>query len=205
MSEEPKTQRVEDPTINLKNIAVFLDRDGTLNKDLGYTHLYEKWEWLPNALMALKLLKLSGIKLVVVTNQAGIAKSLYKEEDVILLHRKVDEELRLTGTNISGWYFCPHHPQYTGECDCRKPRPGLLLKAAKDLDIDLSASYMVGDKASDIEAGLNANVRLSILVRTGYGETVTQIPKRVLATSDIMGATEIILEDILSRGKGLKS
>ncbi|MDR2405504.1 MAG: HAD-IIIA family hydrolase, partial [Deltaproteobacteria bacterium] len=121
MSEEPKTPRSEDAKTQLKNIAVFLDRDGTLNRDLGYTHLYERWEWLPGATMALKLLYLAGLKLVVVTNQAGIAKSLYKEEDVLLLHRKVDLELRESGTIIAGWYFCPHHPQYTGECDCRKP------------------------------------------------------------------------------------
>lgn len=183
-------------TMDFKKIGIFLDRDGTLNKDSGYTYLYENWEWLPGAQHALKLLSLLGLKLVVVTNQAGIAKSLYTKEDVDELHKKIDEILSADGVIISGWYHCPHHPDYTGPCECRKPEPGLLLKAAKDLNLDLSISYMVGDKLSDIEAGLNAKLRKVVLVRTGYGETVKEIPPGVGVAKDILGASELILEDI---------
>ncbi|MDR2199452.1 MAG: HAD family hydrolase [Deltaproteobacteria bacterium] len=179
-----------------KKTAVFLDRDGTLNMDKGYTYLYENWEWLPGTLKALKLLNKTGANLVVVTNQAGIAKSLYTEKDVLLLHKKIDADLKKEGVVVSGWYYCPHHPDFTGPCECRKPKTGMFKKAAKDLNISLKDSYMVGDKKSDIEAGLNAGMRLVILVRTGYGDLLEVIPPGVRVAENISEATNIILSDI---------
>jgi D-glycero-D-manno-heptose 1,7-bisphosphate phosphatase len=176
-----------------------MDRDGTLNQDRGYVWRHEDWEWLPRAILALRLLTLTGIKVAVVTNQAGIARGMYTDEDVKELHRLVDESLVDSDASIAGWYHCPHHPDITGECDCRKPGPGLLQKAAQDLGVELSDCYMVGDKLSDVEAGMNAGVRLSVLVRTGHGREVEGLPEGVAEAGDVLDATRVILEDIYKR------
>lgn len=148
--------------------AVFLDRDGTLNMDKGYVHRIEDWEWIPGAIDALAALRKAGFLLIVVTNQAGIARGYYGEAAVNNLHEKINQELQQHGGQINGFYHCPHHPEFSAACECRKPKPGLIHAACRDFDIDLRQSWLIGDKASDIQAGWAAGLK-SILVLTGYG------------------------------------
>lgn len=170
--------------------AVFLDRDGTLNVEKEYVFRYEDWEWIPGAVEGLKELGKMGFKLVVVSNQSGVARGYYARADMEELHRRVGEDLKSQGVTIAGFYYCPHGP---GEgCACRKPEPGMILHAAKDLDIDLSRSFMVGDKAIDVEAGRRAGVR-TFLVETGYGrEESRQVATGVPRVKNLFEAVEAI-------------
>jgi D-glycero-D-manno-heptose 1,7-bisphosphate phosphatase len=143
--------------------AAFIDRDGVLNVDHGYVYRVEDFEWLPGAVQALRQLQAAGYALIVVTNQSGIARGMYTEADLACLHRFVDEDLQRQGVRLTGIYACPHHPQatleaYRQDCNCRKPRPGLILRASAEHGLDLARSCLVGDKASDIEAGRAAGV-----------------------------------------------
>lgn len=153
--------------------AVFLDRDGTINVEVDYLHRRTDFAFIPGAPQAIRRLKEAGYLVVVVTNQSGVARGYYDEAAVSALHAHIQEELAAIGTRIDAFYLCPHHPsegvgEYRVECDCRKGAPGMLLRAAREHDIDLAASWMVGDKLADIEAGMAAGSR-PILVRTGYG------------------------------------
>ena len=145
--------------------AAFLDRDGVINVDYGYVSAWENFEFLPGAAAALQALYRAGYQLVVVSNQSGIGRGFYTEHDLMTLNREISIHLRDEfDTHISGFYHCPHH---TTEalgllrmvCDCRKPAPGMLLRAARELDLELSESLLVGDKSSDILAGRAAGVR----------------------------------------------
>lgn len=149
--------------------AIFLDRDGTLNDDAGYVHRWEDWRWLPGALEALARFKAAGWFLAVVSNQSGIARGLFDERDLHALHARINAQLRPLGAAIDAWYHCPHLPEISGPCVCRKPAPGLLLQAAREWGIDPSASWMIGDRLRDAQAGRAAGCR-SILLRTGWGE-----------------------------------
>lgn len=156
-----------------RQAAVFIDRDGTINEEVGYLDRPEKLRLIPGAAEAIRLINLSGMKAVVVTNQSGVARGLFDEVLVGEVHARLRELLRMEGGTLDGIYFCPHHPtegrgQYLLSCDCRKPAPGLLLKAAAELNLDPASSYMVGDTINDIEAGERAGAR-GVLVRTGYG------------------------------------
>jgi D-glycero-D-manno-heptose 1,7-bisphosphate phosphatase len=160
----------------MKQRAVFLDRDGTINRDVGYLYRRENFEFIPNAPEAIKLLNDHLFKTIVITNQAGVARGFYQEDDVVRLHEFINQELRKYDAYIDAFYFCPHHPivgadRYRVACDCRKPKPGLILKAAREHDLDLSQSFMIGDKMDDVRAGINAGVK-GILVKTGYGKQV---------------------------------
>jgi len=152
--------------------AVFLDRDGTINVEKDYLYQIQDFEFIPGAVDAIRVLNDAGYFVVVVTNQSGVARGYYTEEDVELLHRHIDAELGKTGARVDAWLYCPHHPDgrgsYSLPCDCRKPLPGMLKDAARRYDIDLESSVMVGDKFADIGAGISAGCR-TILVRTGYG------------------------------------
>ncbi len=155
--------------------AVFLDRDGTINVEKDYLYRIEDFEFIPGVPQALKRLQDAGFLLVVVTNQSGVARGYYALEDVERLHRHMCAELQKYGVILDGIYICPHHPDqgqppYNVDCDCRKGKPGMLLQAARDLNIDLAASFMVGDKLTDLEAGHAAGCQ-SLLVQTGYGAT----------------------------------
>lgn len=173
--------------------AIFLDRDGTLNIEKGYLHQWADWEWLPGASDALAALKQNGFKLIVVTNQAGVARGYYDETAVAALHCQVNRDLKRRGAAIDAFYYCPHHPDISGACACRKPAPGMLTAAAADLYVDLAGSYMIGDKILDMEAGLAAGCRC-ILVRTGYGRGLERrIPAGVTVVDDLSAATELIL------------
>lgn len=156
--------------------VVFLDRDGTINVEKNYLYKPEELEFIAGAPEAIRLLNESGYKVVVVTNQAGVARGYYTEEDVKRLHDHMNARLAEFGAHVDAFFYCPHHPEhgvgkYKVECDCRKPKIGMFLQAEKLFDIDKSQSWMIGDNIGDIEAGKNYGVR-TILVRTGYGIAV---------------------------------
>jgi D-glycero-D-manno-heptose 1,7-bisphosphate phosphatase len=143
--------------------AAFLDRDGVLNEDSGYVCRPEDFRWLPGTFEALAALQAAGHALVVVTNQSGIGRGLYDEAQYQALTRWMREDLRTHGLELAGVYHCPHHPDasvsaYRRACDCRKPAPGMILRAAGDLGLDLAASCLFGDRASDVAAGRAAGV-----------------------------------------------
>ena len=156
-----------------KKKACFLDRDGVVNVEVSYLHEPEKTVLESGIVDALKAIHQHGFLAVVVTNQAGVAKGKYPQQDIFAVHDKLQELLSEHGEKIDAFYYCPHHPDFTGECTCRKPHPGMLLQAAKDLNIDMSCSLMIGDRMSDVNAGRNAGCKASYLVRTGYGKEVT--------------------------------
>ncbi|HVA12778.1 MAG TPA: D-glycero-beta-D-manno-heptose 1,7-bisphosphate 7-phosphatase [Stellaceae bacterium] len=144
--------------------AAFLDRDGVLNRDHGYVHKSEDFEWLPGAREAVKRLNDAGYLAIVVSNQAGIARGLYATEDVEKLHRWINGELAKTGAHMDAFYYCPHHPtegigKYRRVCDCRKPAPGMLLHAIREWPIESPASFMIGDKDIDMQAAAAAGIR----------------------------------------------
>ena len=153
--------------------AAFIDRDGVLNEERAYVHRAEDFEFVPGALEALKRLRAAGYLLVVVTNQSGIARGLYSEADYLALTRHMRERLEAEGLHLDAVEYCPHLPdapleQYRLECDCRKPKPGMLNRAIRSLGIDPGASFLVGDRLSDVEAGHAAGIGRCFLVRTGY-------------------------------------
>lgn len=157
---------------------VFLDRDGTINIEKSYLHKWEDFEFEKNAIAGLIKLKDMGFEFIVVTNQSGIARGYYTEEDLILLNSKMTEKLKEYDINILDCYYCPHHPEkgvgeYKIDCSCRKPEPGMLLKGIDKYDVDLKKSYIVGDKLSDLEAGERVGIK-SILVKTGYGKNIVE-------------------------------
>jgi D-glycero-D-manno-heptose 1,7-bisphosphate phosphatase len=151
--------------------AAFIDRDGVLNEDHGYVYKAQDFHWLPQAIEALARLQDTGHALVVVTNQSGIARGLYSEADLALLNQHITAELLLRGVQLAGIYACPHHPEgllapYRSVCDCRKPKPGLIQRAARELGLDLATSVLFGDKPSDIQAGRSAGVARCCFIGT---------------------------------------
>lgn len=156
-----------------KNKAIILDRDGTINVEKDYLHKIEDFEFETGVVEGLKILAELGYIFIVVTNQSGIARGFYTEEDLRILNNHIGEILKKEGIKIEKFYYCPHHPEkgigkYRVECECRKPNPGMLEEAIKEFNIDRESSFMVGDNISDIEAGIRAGVT-PILVETGYG------------------------------------
>ncbi|EGV06075.1 D,D-heptose 1,7-bisphosphate phosphatase [Haemophilus pittmaniae HK 85] len=157
------------------NKAIFLDRDGTLNIDHGYVHEIDQFQFIDGSIDTLKKLKEMGYLLVLVTNQSGIARGYFTEQQFLQLTEWMDWSLADRGVDLDGIYYCPHHPEGIGEfkenCDCRKPKPGMLLQAIKELNIDPTYSVMVGDKVDDIKAGISAGVKINVLVKTGKAIT----------------------------------
>jgi D-glycero-D-manno-heptose 1,7-bisphosphate phosphatase len=161
--------------------AVFLDRDGTLIDEAGYLDRLERLVFYPYSVDAVRLLNRAGFAVVIVTNQAGVARGIFPETFVSAAHQYVTDRVQRGGARVDGFYYCPHHPdgtvpEYTRACDCRKPNPGLLKQAAADLNIDLTRSFAVGDRWHDLEAGQAVGAR-GVLVRTGYGWTEEASPK----------------------------
>lgn len=153
--------------------AIFLDRDGTLNVDVGYLHALADLELFPWTIDALRMLHRAGYLLVVISNQSGIALGFIEDGFVEIAHDEIQARLKRAGVALDGFYYCPHHPTATRaelrkDCDCRKPRPGMIQQAARELDIDLSKSWTIGDKWLDVQVGHTAGTK-SILVRTGWG------------------------------------
>jgi len=161
-----------------KNRAIFLDRDGTINEEVGYIESLDRLVIIPAAFEAIRLINLSGFRAVVITNQAGIAKRLFDETFVKQTNEHLQAALIQKGATIDAFYFCPHHPTegvppYRRVCDCRKPAPGLFYQAARDMAIDLAGSFMIGDRYRDMEAAHRAGVK-GVLVKTGYGADVLE-------------------------------
>jgi D-glycero-D-manno-heptose 1,7-bisphosphate phosphatase len=151
--------------------AAFVDRDGVINEERHHVHRVEDFRLLPGATTGLRRLQEHGWALVVVTNQAGIARGLYGEDDFARLTTHMRRVLAEAGVSLAGVYHCPHHPSAGPapvECACRKPKPGLLLRAAEELGITLSQSILVGDKISDLQAGRAAGLRSCVLVESGH-------------------------------------
>ncbi len=152
--------------------AVFIDRDGVINVDRGYVHKRDDFEYIDGVFEATKKLKEMGYLLVLVTNQSGIARGMFTEDQFEILTEWMDWNFADNGVDFDGIYYCPHHPEATVEkykeaCDCRKPNPGMLVSAQRFLDIDMENSIMIGDKKEDMMAAQAAGVGTRILVRTG--------------------------------------
>jgi len=142
-----------------KNKAVFFDRDGVLNHEQGdYIRCVEDFYILDN-FDALKTLQDKGYLLLVATNQGGIAKGWYSEEELAKMHTELKKQYHAHGVKITDIFYCPHHPDFTGDCDCRKPKPGLLLQGIEKYDLDPARSYFIGDRERDVEAGTAAGVK----------------------------------------------
>lgn len=146
------------------NRALFLDRDGVVNIEKNYLYRIEDFEFTDGIIELCRYFSDRGYLIVIVTNQAGIARGYYSEKDFIILTEWMVAEFEKAGIEIASVKHCPHHPDYTGECSCRKPEPGMLISAAEELDIDLSASVFIGDKISDMEAGKRAGVGVNCLI-----------------------------------------
>ncbi len=182
-----------------KPSAVFLDRDGTINVEQGYITTPAGLTLLPGSAAAIRRLNEEGIPVHVVTNQAGIARTLYTEEDLSKIHAHLRSLLLKEGAAVGSIYHCPHHPagtvpEFSRVCDCRKPEPGMLRRAAKEHGIDLSRSVMIGDSDRDIQAG-NAVGAHSILVQSGQQE---ECPEADRTVTDLAEAVRIILEESVS-------
>jgi D-glycero-D-manno-heptose 1,7-bisphosphate phosphatase len=174
------------------NRAVFLDRDGTIMEDTSSLGDVERVVLIPSAAVALRRLRDAGYKLFIITNQSGIGRGYFPREVVEQIHAHLDEQFGKAGVQFDRYYVCPHHPE--DNCDCRKPKPKYLLDAAREYGLDLGRCFMVGDRASDIGAGVNAGVK-TILVLTGAGqETLTKNEtKPDHVAGDIAEAVEWIL------------
>ena len=158
--------------------AVFLDRDGTMVHDVGYLSRREDLRWFPWTIDAIRLLNQAGFAVCVTSNQGGIGLGLATEAFVRDLHDEMARAIRDGGGRVDGWYYCPHHPRAVTEdlrvvCECRKPKPGMITRAVAELDLDVSRSYVIGDKLADVDLGHAAGAT-SVLVLTGSGDGVAR-------------------------------
>jgi histidinol-phosphate phosphatase family protein len=182
-----------------KNSAVFMDRDGTINEEVSFLSRMEQLRLYPQTCEAIRLINAAKMKAVVVTNQSGIARGYFTEDFVRSVHERINELLRAEGAHIDGFYVCPHHPIYGNgiykqHCECRKPKPGMLLQAAAEMNLDLSHSYMIGDMLKDIEAGKKAGAR-GVLVLSGYGPDTVRPYMPAYIAEDILEAVQWIMKD----------
>ena len=205
-----------------QNKAVFLDRDGTVSVEMGYIHDKDipLYALNPGAAEGMKKLQDAGYKLILVTNQSGVARGYYPESTVHAVHARLEHLLSKQGVRLSGIYYCPHHPQPKGpndtgdsdtpgrtaseprwdlalDCDCRKPRPGMGLRAAKEHDLDLAQCWMIGDKGADLGFAEALGVK-AVLVTTGYGfKTLAKLQEKNMAPAfvadDLSKAADLIL------------
>ena len=194
----------------MKNIAVFLDRDGTVIEEIGYISDVHKIKLLPNASLAIKKLNAAGIKVIVVSNQSGVARNYFGIDAVESVMKRMVELLENEGARVDKILYCPHHPdgvipEYAIECNCRKPKTGLMEQTAKEFDLDLSRCYMIGDKESDVRAGHNFGGK-GILVLTGYGKglwadkSLWEEEKPDFIAEDMLAAVDWIIFDLKKTG-----
>jgi D,D-heptose 1,7-bisphosphate phosphatase len=190
-----------------KHRAIFLDRDGTINEEVGYLDDLAKLKIIPAAFEAVRLINAAKMKAVVITNQAGVARGLFSEDFVKTANKFLHAEFLKENALIDAFYYCPHHPTegvdpYRRECNCRKPAAGMLLQAAREMDIDLTRSYIIGDRYNDMEAGKRARAKC-VLVKTGFGKSLLQDdgPDKLTAdnkpdyiAADILEAVRLILK-----------
>jgi D-glycero-D-manno-heptose 1,7-bisphosphate phosphatase len=181
--------------------AVFLDRDGTVIEEVGYLDRLDRITFFPWSIDAIRALNQAGFLVAIVTNQAGVARGYFDETLVRDAHALIDRRVREGGARIDAYYYCPHHPDgsvaaYRQACDCRKPKPGMLLQAAREHDVDLSRSYVVGDRWLDVRLGQAAGTA-TVLVRTGYGREEEAQPDGTVAdvvVDSLMDASAWILQ-----------
>lgn len=174
--------------------AVFVDRDGTLIEERQYLADPAEVALLDGAVEALRRFSGAGYRVVVVTNQSGIARGYYDEAAYRRVEREVTARLKAGGVPVTATYHCPHHPDHTGPCACRKPGTGLFERAAAEHQLDLSRSVYIGDRVRDVEPGLRLGGR-AILVRTGYGvDEESGAPGGVVVVEDLGGAADAILD-----------
>jgi len=188
----------------MKKRAVFLDRDGTINRDVGYPDSYSLIDIFPYSYEAVRKINQAGLLAVITTNQSGVGRGLIKEDNLQDIHRQMKAVFDRQGARLDGIYYCPHYlfsklPEYKKDCSCRKPFPGMALQAAAELNIDLPNSYMVGDKVEDILFGLNIQAR-PILVLTGYGrQSITKLKQQGInpahIASNLLEAVEWIIAE----------
>lgn len=180
---------VQAKNLTNKQKAIFLDRDGTINKYVGFLRNIDDFELIEGVAEAIKLINQSGYLAIVVTNQPVIARGEVTWDELKEIHKKMATLLGKEGAYVDGIYICPHHPdkgfegerpEYKIDCDCRKPKPGLLLQAARDFNIDLSESYMIGDSHRDVEAGENAGVKKSIQVEENKENVLLSLIKQII-------------------------
>ena len=183
---------VQAKNLHNKQKAIFLDRDGTINKYVGFLRNIDEFELIEGVSEAIKSINQSGYLAIVVTNQPVIARGEVSWEELHEIHKKMETLLGKDGAYIDGMYICPHHPdkgfegerpEYKYDCDCRKPKPGLLLQAAKDFNIDLSQSYMIGDSERDVEAGKAAGCKESIMVETNKENALLEVCESIIRMS----------------------
>ena len=177
--------------------AAFLDRDGVINIDHAYVHKIDEFEWVPGVLDAARRLHEAGFELVVVTNQSGIGRAYYTEEDFARLTDWMKAAFADAGAPLAGVYFCPHHPEkaiekYRTDCNCRKPRPGMLLKDAEELGLDLGRSVMFGDKPGDATAGKLAGCPERVILGADGVKTPADAPD---ATQRFQSLAEAVASD----------
>jgi len=190
----------------VKPAAVFLDRDGTLIEEVGYLDRPERVELYPWSTDAIRALNRGGLRIVMVTNQSGVARGFFSEAVVERVHRHIAELLGAGGATIDAYYYCPHHPdgkvaEFARACECRKPGRGLVDRAARELGIDPERSFTVGDRWLDVALARAVGAR-GILVRTGYGVTEEARPPQGLAADavvdNLVGAASWILRNLTS-------
>ena len=184
-----QTGKVKARNLKNKQKAIFLDRDGTINNYVGFLTKPEQFELLPGVAEAIKMINKSGYLAIVVTNQPVIARGDCSWDELQLIHNKMETELGKEGAFLDAIYICPHHkdkgfegerPEYKFDCDCRKPKPALLQNAAKDFNVDLSLSYMIGDKVADAKAGNNAGCKQSILINTNDTNALQSVMSEII-------------------------
>lgn len=163
--------------------ALFLDRDGTINREVDYLADPALFELLPGVASAIASARSAGYKIIVITNQSGIARGLLSEQTLAAIHQRMDSDLAAAGTHVDGYYFCPHHPtevaagneRYRQDCPCRKPKPGMLEQAIAEHNLDAASSHAIGDSLRDLDSARTAGVPSRYLVGTGKG--TSQRPK----------------------------
>ena len=187
----------------MSRAAIFLDRDGTICEEVGYVNHLSRSRLLPGSLEAIRLINQAGLLAVVTTNQSGVARGYFSEDLVEAVHAQLLSAVSSGGARLDASYHCPHHPSegsppWRAACDCRKPKPGMILRAAREHGIDLAGSYVVGDSVVDIEAGAAAGLP-GVLVLTGYGRGLLEHQKHRFKTEpahaaeDLLGAVRFIL------------
>ncbi len=182
--------------------AVFIDRDGTIGRDVPYCSRPEDMEILPGVAEGLKLLNERGFKVVVITNQSGIARGYFTAEMLAKIHERLIADLTRSGAHVDAIYYCPHHPDEG--CECRKPHPGLLFRAASDLALDLSRSYMIGNTETDMETGRRAGCGGSFLVSRGAGEAHPGRLEGVLAFDSVLEAARWVIHQADKKHRGTR-
>lgn len=184
------------------NVAVFVDRDGTINVDVDFLSSPAQLQLIPRSADAIRELNELNIPVIVITNQSGIARGLFTEEELGVVHRAMDGELFKYGAKVLAYYYCPHHPsgsiaQYTIDCTCRKPKPGMLIEAAAKFNFNLKRSFVVGDKCIDVQTGKSVGA-ISIQVATGYGKAEKDLcsSDRDCYAADLYDAVQFIKEKL---------